>query len=123
MLSPSCFPFARPVAEIAELKTDFAGLTLHNWIGAPRGTGCLYVRQIVLKDIAPHFENRDWPHAKIRSRVLVESSNFAGFLTVLDAMAFHATFSGASLVAMTSTDSALSVGQVWCSAHISRGSN
>jgi hypothetical protein len=28
----------------AELKTDFAGLSLHNWIGAPLGTGCLYVK-------------------------------------------------------------------------------
>ena len=77
--------------KIAELKADFAGFSLHKWMGAPLGTGCLYVKASRLKDIDPHFSNRDWPQADIRSRVLMGSWNFAAFLTVPDALAFHAS--------------------------------
>jgi isopenicillin-N epimerase len=75
--------------KVADLNSDFIGFSLHKWIGSPLGTGCLYVKASRLKDIDPHFENRDWPQADIRSRVLMGSSNFAGFLTVPNALAFH----------------------------------
>ena len=75
--------------KISDLNADFVGFSLHKWIGAPLGTGCLYIKASRLSDVDPHFDNRDWPRDDIRSRVLMGSSNFAAFLTVPDALAFH----------------------------------
>ncbi len=75
--------------KVSDLGADFVGFSLHKWMGAPLGTGCLYVKAGRLPDIDPHFKNRDWPGHDIRSRVLTGTSNFASQLTVPDALSFH----------------------------------
>lgn len=75
---------------IADLNADFAGGSLHKWIGAPLGTGFLYIKEDRLKDIDPHLANRDFPAEDIRARVLTGTSDFAAQLTVPDALRFQA---------------------------------
>jgi len=74
---------------IADLGVDFAGFSLHKWMGAPLGTGFLYIKASRLGDIDPHFENRDWPAEDIRARVLTGTTNFASVLSVPAALDFH----------------------------------
>lgn len=77
---------------IGDLGVDFAGFSLHKWVGAPLGTACLYIKADRLKDIAPHLGNR--PEDDIRSRVFPGTTNFASLLTVPDALAFRAKLGG-----------------------------
>ena len=58
-------------------------------MGAPLGTGFLYIKASRLGDIDPHFENRDWPAEDIRARVLTGTTNFASLLSVPAALDFH----------------------------------
>jgi isopenicillin-N epimerase len=46
----ACFPFKRD-----ELDCDYYGTSLHKWLGAPVGTGFLYVRKSKIKSIWPLF--------------------------------------------------------------------
>jgi selenocysteine lyase/cysteine desulfurase len=80
---------------IADLGVDFAGFSLHKWIGAPLGTGCLYIKRSRLEDISPHLGNR--PADDIRSRVFPGTANFAAFLTVEDALAFQTRVGGVAV--------------------------
>jgi selenocysteine lyase/cysteine desulfurase len=74
---------------VTDVQADFVGFSLHKWIGAPLGSGCMYVKADRLQDIDAHLHNRDWPAADIRARVLTGTSNFASLLTVPDALTFH----------------------------------
>lgn len=75
--------------QIGDFDVDFAGFSLHKWIGAPLGTGFLYIKKSRLQNIAPHFDNRDFPADDIRARVLTGTTNFAALLTVPVALDFH----------------------------------
>jgi selenocysteine lyase/cysteine desulfurase len=46
----ACFPFVRE-----ELGCDYYGTSLHKWLGAPVGTGFLYVRKSKIKSVWPLF--------------------------------------------------------------------
>lgn len=70
-----------------ELDVDFAGFSLHKWVGAPLGTAGLYIKASRLQDIAPHMGNG--PEDAIGSRVFPGTTNFASLLTVPDALAFQ----------------------------------
>ena len=75
--------------KLRDLGVDFAAFSLHKWIGAPLGTGCMYIRAERLPAIDAHFQNGDWPSSDIRARVLTGTTNFASLLTVPDALSFH----------------------------------
>lgn len=75
--------------EVDDCGIDFMGFSLHKWVGAPLGTGAMYVRKARLAAIDPCFDNRDWPIADIRARVLTGTSNFAATLTVPSAIEEH----------------------------------
>jgi selenocysteine lyase/cysteine desulfurase len=71
------------------LGVDFVGLTAHKWIGSAVGVGVMYIRRERMSAIDPYMGETTFPAEDIRSRVHSGTSNFAAFLTVADALAFH----------------------------------
>lgn len=72
---------------IAELDVDWAAFNLHKWIGAPLGTGALYIRRGTLDKIAP-FPGESDEHT-IVSRIHSGTFNFAARLAIPAALDFH----------------------------------
>jgi isopenicillin-N epimerase len=81
--------------KVEDLNADFAGFSLHKWVGAPLGTGAIYIRFPRLADIDPHFENRDFAPTDIRGRVGMGTSDFAATLTIPDAIQFNQSIGSA----------------------------
>ena len=75
--------------KIAELGVDWAAFNLHKWIGAPVGTGAMYVRRGALDKIAPYPGESDGDEPKIASRVHPGTFNFASRLAIPAALDFH----------------------------------
>jgi selenocysteine lyase/cysteine desulfurase len=74
---------------VKDIDADFAGFSLHKWIGAPLGTGAIYIRKEKLSEMDLCLGNREDPPDDIRSRVYSGTYNFAATLTVPRAIAFH----------------------------------
>lgn len=75
--------------EIKEIDADFAGFSLHKWVGAPLGTGAIYIRRSKLEEVDLCLGNREDPVDDIRSRIYSGTCNFAAFLTIPAAIDFH----------------------------------
>jgi isopenicillin-N epimerase len=75
--------------KIPDLGADFVGANLHKWIGAPLGTGFLYIAQARLQDIGVQLGNREHPASDIRARVLSGTFDAAAFMTIPAALRFH----------------------------------
>lgn len=80
--------------KLPELKTDFVGMNLHKWIGAPLGVGALYIRRERIGAIDP--DPAESPaSADIRSRVHTGTPDYSAQLTVPTALQFQAAIGGA----------------------------
>ncbi|MBN9553267.1 MAG: aminotransferase class V-fold PLP-dependent enzyme [Alphaproteobacteria bacterium] len=77
--------------KLDDLKADFVALTCQKWIGAPVGTGLMYVRRSRIGDIDAAIGNGGFAQADIRARIHTGTSNFAAFLALDDALDFHET--------------------------------
>ena len=75
--------------DIKEIDADFAGFSLHKWIGAPLGTGAVYIRKSRLDEIEPCLGNREDPADDISSRIYPGTYNFAATMTIPTAIDFH----------------------------------
>ena len=75
--------------DMKEIDADFAGFSLHKWVGAPLGTGAVYIRKSKLNDIEPCLGNTEDPADDVRSRIDSGTYNFAATLTIPTAIAFH----------------------------------
>ncbi len=82
--------------EIPELGVDWAAFNLHKWIGAPLGTGAMYVRRGTLGDIAPYPGDGDPDDGKIASRIHPGTINFAARLAIPAALDFHEALGSAN---------------------------
>ncbi|MBF8190202.1 aminotransferase class V-fold PLP-dependent enzyme [Nonomuraea sp. K274] len=76
---------------IDDLGADFAVFSLHKWMGAPLGSGFLYIREGRLPDIDMMFADETYPAADIRSRVHSGTMDVAPILTVGTALDYHLT--------------------------------
>jgi selenocysteine lyase/cysteine desulfurase len=74
---------------VPDLGADFGGFSLHKWMGAPLGTGFLYIRGERLPDIDLAFADETYPAGDIRSRVHSGTLDAASVLTVPTALDFH----------------------------------
>lgn len=74
---------------VPDLQADFAAFNLHKWMGAPLGVGLMYIRKGRIGDIAPQFDNHDFPEDDIRARVETGTTNTANVLAVPAALAFQ----------------------------------
>ena len=75
--------------DVKQIDVDFAGFSLHKWVGAPLGTGAVYIRKSRLTDIDICLGNREDPPDDISSRVYSGTYNFAAMLTIPAAIDFH----------------------------------
>ena len=75
--------------KLPDLRSDFIGINLHKWIGAPLGVGAAYIRRERISAIDPDPAERP-DGTDIRSRVHPGTPDFAAWLTVPDALAFQA---------------------------------
>ena len=73
--------------KIDDLGIDWAAFNLHKWIGAPVGTGAMYVRRGTLARIAPYPGESE--NKTIASRVHPGTFNFAARLAIPAALDFH----------------------------------
>ncbi|MER7506145.1 aminotransferase class V-fold PLP-dependent enzyme [Nonomuraea pusilla] len=80
---------------IGDLGADFGVFSLHKWMGAPLGSGFLYVRRGRLDDVEPVFGDAARPDPDIRSRVHSGTMDVAPILTVDTALDFHEALGGA----------------------------
>jgi isopenicillin-N epimerase len=72
---------------LTAMGVDFAGLTLHKWIGAPLGVGIVYIRRDRIADIDPSPLEK--PSDRIDSRVHTGTVNFAAVLAASEAIDVH----------------------------------
>ncbi|WP_326640819.1 aminotransferase class V-fold PLP-dependent enzyme [Streptosporangium sp. NBC_01755] len=81
---------------LGDLDADFAGFSLHKWMGMPLGAGFLYIRKDRLADIDVAFGDETFPRDDIRSRVHAGTLNVAPVLTADAALDFHDTLGAAA---------------------------
>jgi isopenicillin-N epimerase len=74
---------------MADLGADFAGFSLHKWMGVPLGAGFVYIRESRLADIDVAFRDESFPRDDIRSRVHTGTLDVAPVLTTGAALDFH----------------------------------
>lgn len=75
--------------KLSDLKADFVALTCQKWIGAPVGTGLMFVRRGRIGDIDTAIGNGGFAPDDIRRKTHAGTSNFAAFLALEDALDFH----------------------------------
>ena len=75
--------------EVPELGVDWVAFNLHKWIGAPVGTGALYMRRGTLEKVAPYPGETDADNTAVASRVHPGTFNFASRLAIPAALDFH----------------------------------
>lgn len=75
--------------KISELGADFVGFSLHKWIGAPVGSGLIYIRKGKTDRIDPHFSSLKNDDHKIDRRIHTGTADFASLLTIPMALEFH----------------------------------
>lgn len=80
---------------IDDLDADFAVFSLHKWMGAPLGSGFVYIREHRLADIDAAFADETYPAGDIRCRVHSGTMDVAPILTVGTALDFHTALGAA----------------------------
>jgi selenocysteine lyase/cysteine desulfurase len=75
--------------DVKKIDADFAGFSLHKWVGAPLGTGAVYIRKSRLADIDICLGNREDLPDDISSRIYSGTYNFAATLSIPAAIDFH----------------------------------
>ena len=75
--------------QVNDLGADWVAFNLHKWIGAPVGTGALYMRRGTLDKIAPYPGEEDLENTKVAARVHPGTFNFAARLAIPAALDFH----------------------------------
>jgi selenocysteine lyase/cysteine desulfurase len=81
--------FAQLDYRFPDLHSDFVAVNLHKWLGAPLGTGLLYIRQARIPDIARLYGESVCAESDIRKLARVGTTPPAPVLAIADAIAFH----------------------------------
>lgn len=81
---------------VPQLGAQFAAFNLHKWIGAPLGTGLLYIARERIGEIAPLYADSSHGAADIDKLGHVGAVPPAPIMAVEDALAFHATIGTAN---------------------------
>jgi selenocysteine lyase/cysteine desulfurase len=81
--------FAHLEFEIPELGCDYFGASLHKWLGAPLGTGLLYVRTDRVASLWPLFGDTGRGDDDIRKLNHIGANPVHAELTIADALSFH----------------------------------
>jgi len=81
--------FAHLEFRIPELGCDYFGASLHKWLGAPLGTGLLYVRKDRVAGLWPLFGDTGRGDDDIRKLNHIGANPAHAELTIADALSFH----------------------------------
>jgi len=81
--------FAHLVYTIPALNCDYWGTSLHKWLGAPFGTGLLYVKKEKIKNLYPLFAAPDPEQDNIRKFENLGTRSFAIEQAIGQAIDFH----------------------------------
>ena len=81
--------FAQLDFRIPDLDCDYYGASLHKWLGAPLGTGLLYVRRDRIASLWPMYNDEGFPATDIRKLNHTGTHPVHTDLALLDAIAFH----------------------------------
>jgi selenocysteine lyase/cysteine desulfurase len=81
--------FAHVDFRLPDLGVDFAVANLHKWLGAPLGTGLMFVARARLPEIEPLFADSLFPRGDIRRLGHFGTTPPAAILAVSDAIAFQ----------------------------------
>lgn len=84
---------------LPDLRSDFIGINLHKWIGAPLGVGLAYIKRERIPDIDPHFGTPGSRTDTIEARVHPGTVSWASYLSVPAAIDFHETIGVANKAA------------------------
>jgi selenocysteine lyase/cysteine desulfurase len=79
---------------IPQVGAPFAAYNLHKWVGAPLGTGLLYIARERIADIAPLYGDVSSARGDIDKLGHVGTVPPAPIMAVEDALAFHAAIGG-----------------------------
>ena len=75
--------FAQLSYQLPDLESDFIGVNLHKWLGAPLGTGLLFVRRHRIAELTGSSE------ARLSSLMLAGTFSPAPVMAIVDAIRFH----------------------------------
>jgi len=74
---------------IPELGCDYYGASLHKWLGAPHGTGILFVKKDRIGGLWSLMASEEKKQSDIRKFEEIGTHPVAGFLAIADALDFH----------------------------------
>lgn len=77
--------------KIADLDCDYLGSSLHKWVGAPLGTGLLYMKKDKISQVWPLFADDTYPDDDIRKFEHHGTLPVTAQLAILDALEFQET--------------------------------
>jgi selenocysteine lyase/cysteine desulfurase len=81
--------------KIADLRCDYYGTSLHKWLGAPLGTGLMYVRKEHIQKVWPLFGDRRAQSDDIAKFEHIGTHPQGTDQTIMDAIRFHEAIGGA----------------------------
>lgn len=81
---------------VPQLGTQFAAFNLHKWVGAPLGTGLVYIARARIADIAPLYADASHAPDDIEKLGHFGAVPPAPIMAIEDALAFHRTIGTAN---------------------------
>ena len=94
VISDSAHAFAHVDFKIPDLDCDYLGTSLHKWLGAPLGTGILYIKKEKINRVWPLFGDDTYEDTDIRKFGHIGTIPCHNDRAVADAIAFHRTIGG-----------------------------
>ncbi len=94
IISDSAHAFAHVDFKIPDLDCDYLGASLHKWLGAPLGTGILYMKKEKIDKVWPLFGDDTYEDTDIRKFGHIGTIPCHNDQAVADAIAFHHTIGG-----------------------------
>lgn len=91
VISDSAHAFAHVDFKIPDLGCDYLGASLHKWLGAPLGTGMMYMKKEKIKKVWPLFGDNTYPDDDMRKFGHVGTIPCHNDLAIADAITFHET--------------------------------
>ncbi len=94
IISDSAHAFAHVEFKIPDLDCDYFGASLHKWLGAPLGTGILYIKKEKINKVWPLFGDNTYADTDIRKFGHVGTIPCHNDRAVADAIDFHHAIGG-----------------------------
>lgn len=81
--------FVQIDVDLKDIDCDFYATSLHKWLGAPFGTGLMYIKEQHIEKIWPLLGSETSLKNDIRKFETIGTRSFASEMAILDALNFH----------------------------------